>query len=69
MGLLIDLIPNSPTNIIRIVWQTVRRITNEFLGVEVKSYTFLVVFTLMSPSALHTSTTASPGCQCIIDGI
>ena len=34
MGLLIDLIPNSPTNIIRIVWQTVRRITNEFLGVE-----------------------------------
>ena len=35
----------------------------------VKSYTFLVVFTLMSPSALHTSTTASPGCQCIIDGI
>ena len=34
MELLIDPIPNSPTNIIRIVWQTVRRITNEILGVE-----------------------------------
>ena len=34
MGLLIDLIPNSPTNIMRIVWQTVRRIYNEILGVK-----------------------------------
>ena len=34
MGLLIDLIPNSPTNIMRIVLQTVRRITNEILGVK-----------------------------------
>ena len=35
IGLLIDLIPNSPHyNIMRIVWQTVRRITNEILGVK-----------------------------------
>ena len=35
MGILNDPIPSSPlTNIRRIVWQTVRRITNEILGVK-----------------------------------
>ena len=34
MELLIDLILNSQTNIMRMVWRTVRRITNEILGVE-----------------------------------
>ena len=34
MELLIDLLLNSQTNIMRIVWRTVRRITNEILGVE-----------------------------------
>ena len=34
MELLIDLILNSQTNMMRIVWLTVRRITNEILGVE-----------------------------------
>ena len=34
MGLLIDPISNSPTNIMRSIWQTVRRITNEILGVK-----------------------------------
>ena len=34
MGLLVDPIPNSLTNIIRIVWQIVRRITNQILGVK-----------------------------------
>ena len=34
MELLINLILNSQTNIMRIVWRTVRRITNEILGVE-----------------------------------
>ena len=32
MGLLTDLIPNSPNlNIMRVIWQTVRRITSEIL--------------------------------------
>ena len=34
MGLLIDPYQILQTNIIRIVWQTVRRITNEILGVK-----------------------------------
>ena len=35
MGLLIDPIPNSPHhNVMRIVWQTVGRITNKILGVK-----------------------------------
>ena len=34
MGLLVDPIPNSRVNTIRIVWQTVRRIINEILGVK-----------------------------------
>ena len=33
-GLLIDPIPILQTNITRTIWQTVRRITNEILGVE-----------------------------------
>ena len=33
-GLLIDLIPNSPTNITQIVWQILRRITHEIMGVK-----------------------------------
>ena len=28
MGLLIDLIPNSPATIVRIIWQKIRRITD-----------------------------------------
>ena len=34
MGLLIDPIPNSPANIMGIIWQTIRRIVNEILGVQ-----------------------------------
>ena len=34
MGLLIDLIPNSPAKIMGIIWQTIRRIANEILGVQ-----------------------------------
>ena len=34
MGLLIDPIPNSPANIMGIIWQTIRRIANEILGVQ-----------------------------------
>ena len=34
MELIIALILNSQTNMMRIVWLTVRRITNEILGVE-----------------------------------
>ena len=34
MGLLIDLIPNSPAKIMGIIWQTTRRIANEILGVQ-----------------------------------
>ena len=33
-GLLIDPIPILQTNITRTIWQTVRRITNEILGVK-----------------------------------
>ena len=33
-GLLVDPTPNSQTNITRTIWQTVRRITNEILGVK-----------------------------------
>ena len=33
MGLLIDPIPDSPNQHMRIIWQTERRITNEVLGV------------------------------------
>ena len=34
MGLLIDPIKILQTNIIRIIWETVRRISNEILGVK-----------------------------------
>ena len=34
MGLLIDLIPILQTDIMRIIWQTVRRIADEILGVK-----------------------------------
>ena len=34
MGLLIDVIPNSPDSHKRIIWQLVRRITYEILGVK-----------------------------------
>ena len=33
-GLLVDPIPNSPTNITRTIWRTVRRVTNEVVGVK-----------------------------------
>ena len=33
-GIISDPIPNTQTIIIRIVWQTVRRIVNEILGVK-----------------------------------
>ena len=33
MGFLIDPIPDSPANIMGIIWQTERRIANEILGV------------------------------------
>ena len=33
-GFLVDPIPNFPKYIIRIVWQTVRRITKEILGLK-----------------------------------
>ena len=33
MRLLIHLIPDSPANIMGIIWQPVRKITNEILGV------------------------------------
>ena len=36
----IDLIPNSPNNIVKIIWQTVRRITNEISGVKGLSLVF-----------------------------
>ena len=34
MRLLVDWIPNSPNEIWRIVWSTVRRITDEILAVK-----------------------------------
>ena len=34
MGLLIDLVQILQSKVMRIVWQTVRRITNEILGVK-----------------------------------
>ena len=33
-GLSADLIPNSQNNTKRVIWQTVRRIANEILGVK-----------------------------------
>ena len=33
MQLLIHLIPDSPANIMGIIWQTVRKVINEILGV------------------------------------
>ena len=43
-GLLVDYIQILQTNIIGIVWQTVKRITNEILGVKEVKHMILTLF-------------------------
>ena len=43
-GLLVDSIQILQTNILEIVWQTVKRITNEILGVKGVKHMILTLF-------------------------
>ena len=52
-GLLIDPIPILQTNITRTIWQTVRRITNEILGVNPWNDEHVQLLQTISINQLH----------------